>query len=86
METREENDDANKRIAATLRSEPSKLQYIKLFYDHRERFSHYVGTTRIGSVSFAKDGTRIYSPRIIEENAASVIANIWTSRASVSTV
>jgi hypothetical protein len=44
-ETREEYEDAYNCIAVNLRSKPDKLQYIKKFYDHPERFArHFVKT------------------------------------------
>jgi hypothetical protein len=41
-ETCEEYDAAYGRIAVSLRSKPDKLQYIKGFYDHPERFAHFL--------------------------------------------
>jgi hypothetical protein len=68
-ETREEFEDAYKSIAVKLRNKPDKLQYIKKFYDHPERFAHYFVKTIPGNL-------RKSSSQPAESNHASIVARV----------
>jgi hypothetical protein len=68
-ETRKEYEDAYNRIAVNLRSKPDKLQYIKKFYDHPDRFArHFVKTVPSNCVKS--------SSQPAESNHASVVARV----------
>jgi hypothetical protein len=68
-ETREEYDAAYGRIAVSLRSKPDKLQYIKTFYDHPERFAHYF-------IKRVPGNLRKKSSQPAESNHSSIVARV----------
>jgi hypothetical protein len=68
-ETREEYGAAYGRIALSLRSKPVKLEYIKTFYDHPDRFAHY-------SIKTIPGNRNKLSSQPSESNHWSVVARV----------